>query len=289
MAVNGSPLQARVAESNSGGSPGAAARAVNARPDAATKPRTRWARFAQANKRYCSQTLQPRLYPVGHMAALEYWFRRRTAKLPPGGALLEFGCGQTFRLTNLLRAQFSEAAGTDIADVPAEKVPAGVTFRHCTPDAIPFAAEQFDVVVIRSVIEHLDDPAKTFSEIARVTKPGGYVLMNLPNKWDYVSVIAMLAGGLKSSLLKTVVQTRWDDFPVRYRCNTRRALERVLAGSGLTVQEFTPLPSQPSYLAFFVPLYVAGAAYQFAISVLGLDVLQPAFVVRLRKEEPAAQ
>src|SRR5688572_22272627 len=33
-------------------------------------PSSLWARFAQANKRYCSRTLQPRLYPVGHMAAL---------------------------------------------------------------------------------------------------------------------------------------------------------------------------------------------------------------------------
>ena len=46
----------------------------------------------------------------------------------------------------------------------------------------------FDCVVIRSVMEHVEHPERTFAELARVTKPGGYVLMNLPNKWDYVSV-----------------------------------------------------------------------------------------------------
>jgi 2-polyprenyl-3-methyl-5-hydroxy-6-metoxy-1,4-benzoquinol methylase len=243
-----------------------------------------WSRFIDANKRFCRRHLEPGLYAVTHMTALDVWYSRRT---PAGGTLLEFGCGRTMRLTHLVGARFSERFATDIESVRPSEVPAGVEFRQCRTDALPFADRQFDVVVIRSVLEHLDEPLVTFRELARVIKPGGCVLVNVPNKWDYVSVLAMLSGQFKSSILKHVVRTQWEDFPVCYRCNTRRTLTRVATDAGFDLEEFRPMPSQPGYLSFFVPLYIAGAIYQFAIGLFGLNLLQPAFVVFLRKQEKA--
>jgi hypothetical protein len=53
--------------------------------------------------------------------------------------------------------------------------------------------------------------------------------------------------------------------------------------AGFEVIEFTPLPAPPYYLSFFVPLYILGAIFQFMISICGLDLLQPSFLVQLRK------
>jgi SAM-dependent methyltransferase len=241
-----------------------------------------WTRFVAANKRFCRAHLQPRLYPVSHMAALEQWYSARSPEVP-GGAMLEFGCGHTFRLSRLLAGRYGRTFGSDLDPVDAADVPDGVVFRQCAIDSIPFDDEQFDVVLIRSVLEHVDDPERTFAELARVTKPGGRVLIYLPNKWDYVSVVARVSGPLKKWLLRTVVRPRWDDYPVRYRCNTRRAIRRLAAQSGFTVDHFMPLPSQPSYLAFFVPFYVVGAIYQFVISITGADALQPSYTVIMRR------
>jgi hypothetical protein len=83
--------------------------------------------------------------------------------------------------------------------------------------------------------------------------------------------------------LKRVVRTQWEDFPVRYRCNTRRSLSRFAHRGGFVVEQFLPLPSEPSYLSFFVPLYVVGAIYQFIVSICCLDILQPSFIVLLRR------
>jgi SAM-dependent methyltransferase len=242
-----------------------------------------WSRFVAANKRFCKRQLQPRLYPVSHMTALDCWFRRRTTSVPAGSTILEFGSGRTFRLIRLLGHRFAARYATDLDELSPDEVPDGVVFKRCTAEVIPFADQQFDVVVIRSVIEHVEDPAQTFRELARVTRSGGCVLMNLPNKWDYVSVLARLTGRFKSSILKGVVRTRWEDCPVRYRCNTRRSLTALSVRSGFVVEEFLPLPSQPSYLSFFVPFYIVGAVYQFFVSILILDPLQPSFVVLLRK------
>ena len=109
--------------------------------------------------------------------------------------------------------------------------------------------------------------------------------MNLPNKWDYVSVVASLVGRFKSQLLKGVVRPGFEDFPVYYRANTHRALAKALLGSDLSILVFRPLPSEPAYLKFFVPFYVVGAIYQFVISLFALDVLQPGFLVMLQKRK----
>ena len=250
-----------------------------------------WTRFFDANQRFCRRRLKPRLYPVSHMTALNCWYERRVPNTGAGTSL-EFGCGRDLPLTHLLGSRFAARFATDIEAVPPELVPPEVTFKPCTAETIPFRDDSFDVVLVRSVIEHLEDPVHTFRELARVTKPGGFVFMNLPNKWDYVSVAARLSGSMKSWILNSVVRTNMDDFPVHYRCNTRREMTAVAAKTGFDVIEFTPLPSQPSYLGFFVPLYVLGVLYQVAIGLLGLDALQPSFVVTLRRAastEPICQ
>ena len=252
-----------------------------------------WDRFINWNKRICDLHFRPRLYPVSHMTALEALYERwisLEARRFGSDELLEFGCGTEFPCSLLLRRYFNRCSATDVVDVPRSLWPADVEFRQCGALTLPFDDGRFDVIAIRSVVEHLEQPRETFRELSRVLKPGGKIFVNIPNKWDYVSVAARIAGHWKSSALHHVLKITWDDFPVFYRCNTAADLRRTLAGSGLSVEVFRPLPSEPAYLRFFVPLFLAGAVYQFVISLLSLDVLQPAFVVILRKTgEPSRE
>lgn len=53
--------------------------------------------------------------------------------------------------------------------------------------ALDFPDNSFDISVSFSVIEHIPDPAarqKAFKEIARVTKPGGHVIITVPNRYS---------------------------------------------------------------------------------------------------------
>jgi SAM-dependent methyltransferase len=255
-------------------------------PSRVETPREGWwgQAFFEANRRFCVGYLQPRLYTVSHVSAVYWWFTKRFLGRRFDD-VLEFGCGRKFLLFRLLQGHATRFWATDIEDVPQESWPTGVTFRRCTPESLPFANNQFDAVVIRSVVEHLPDPDASFRELGRILKPGGRIFMNLPNKWDYVSVAAVAAGRLKSTVLKNIVHTQFDDFPVHYRCNTVRTLRRVAGQAGFEVEHLRPLPSEPAYLTFFAPLYVLGAFYQFGVSLLCLDLLQPAFLVILRKPD----
>jgi SAM-dependent methyltransferase len=242
-----------------------------------------WRSFSEANHRVCTRFFQPRLFTVSHFSAVDWWMNNRVSGFRGTGALLEFGSSSAFPMAKLLRRHVATCSATDIDDVPASMWPAGVDFRRCTTTTLPFADGAFDLIVIRSVLEHIEDPEAVFAEMARVVKPGGLILMNLPNKWDYVSVFARLLGPLKSNVLKAVVPAAWDDYPVFYRCNTRKALNRALRDLPLSVESFRPLPSEPACLKFFVPFFLLGCVYQFLIGIIGLDALQPAFLVSLRR------
>ncbi|MBS1727234.1 MAG: class I SAM-dependent methyltransferase [Armatimonadetes bacterium] len=46
--------------------------------------------------------------------------------------------------------------------------------------ALPLQSNSFDVVVTLDTIEHVPDDQKAIAEIARVLKPGGHILINVP-------------------------------------------------------------------------------------------------------------
>ncbi|UCF80974.1 MAG: class I SAM-dependent methyltransferase [Acidobacteriota bacterium] len=53
--------------------------------------------------------------------------------------------------------------------------------------ALPFQNESFDVVVAFSTLEHIPDPGKrrkSFEEIARVLRHGGYAVITTSNAWN---------------------------------------------------------------------------------------------------------
>jgi SAM-dependent methyltransferase len=56
----------------------------------------------------------------------------------------------------------------------------------CTLDAqrIPFADHQFDCVFMVAAFHHLPNMSEALAEIARVTKPGGFIAFGIePNRW----------------------------------------------------------------------------------------------------------
>ena len=60
----------------------------------------------------------------------------------------------------------------------------------------PYEDGRFDIVIFTEVLEHLSrDPLQTMSEINRITKPGGYLLLSTPNCASVRSVIRILRGG----------------------------------------------------------------------------------------------
>lgn len=128
---------------------------------------------------------------------------------------------------------------------------------------IPYAASEFDLVFSDNVMEHIDNPAEVFAEVARVLKPGGIFLFKTPNRAHYMPMIARLTPHwFHQWVNKKRGRAEVDTFPTRYRVNNPEAVYRWASEAGLEVSEISLVESRPEYLRMAWPLYLVGVAYE---------------------------
>lgn len=99
--------------------------------------------------------------------------------------VLDVGCGTGRHL--MLFHPSNKRYGIDLsAPMMAEakaKVPDGI-FTVASADALPFENESFDVVISSRVLQHIRDQQKVISEMARVCKRGGQIILLSYNSWS---------------------------------------------------------------------------------------------------------
>ncbi len=62
----------------------------------------------------------------------------------------------------------------------------GITLIQGTAELLPFADNYFDIVHSHHVFEHVADPMVSAKEAFRVLKPGGVILIEVPNQFDNI-------------------------------------------------------------------------------------------------------
>ncbi len=102
---------------------------------------------------------------------------------------------------------------------------------------------RFDLITLRMVAEHLADPDAAVRSLARLTKPGGLVVIFTVDRW---SVITALSAITPVSLHHRIKSWLWrteerDTFEVAYRMNTRKDLRKLFESSGFAEREFAYL------------------------------------------------
>jgi 2-polyprenyl-3-methyl-5-hydroxy-6-metoxy-1,4-benzoquinol methylase len=109
-----------------------------------------------------------------------------------GKKLLDAGCG-----TGWLSKRACERGATVTSLDVGAKLLAQVA-KKCDSERVvgdilrlPFADGTFDVVVSSEVIEHTVEPRRAVSELARVLRPGGVLVITVPNRvWHFAIDIA---------------------------------------------------------------------------------------------------
>jgi 2-polyprenyl-3-methyl-5-hydroxy-6-metoxy-1,4-benzoquinol methylase len=121
-----------------------------------------------------------------------------------GLRVLEIGCGRgAFALylagrgARVVAADFSPAAveiASGLLDGRASAIVADV-------QQLPFEDGHFDLVISLETLEHVPDPARGLSELVRVTRPGGRLIVTTPNYLNAVGawrILRRLTPGVSS-------------------------------------------------------------------------------------------
>jgi SAM-dependent methyltransferase len=133
---------------------------------------------------------------LADLEATHWWYRglhaavfdlieRHRALLPPHPILLDAGCGTGFVARRL--AALGKVVAVDVSEHAAEywktpPRPPKPRFVRASVTALPFRDRAFDLVVSLDVLYHraVGDDLAAARELARVLRPGGLLLLNLP-------------------------------------------------------------------------------------------------------------
>jgi ubiquinone/menaquinone biosynthesis C-methylase UbiE len=178
---------------------------------------------------------------------------RLLADEPRRDALLEIGSGQGQMLAALAE-RYARLAGIDLSDnavaiaraVFAERYPqlAGKieVVAGSADERLPWTDDSFDAVIACAVLEHTVDLFAALDEIARVVRPGGVVVLTVPN----LAYIKHTVGLLFGYLPRTGTPTRdmaywrqhgWDGGHLHYF--TRASLAALLRETGFEPEAWT--------------------------------------------------
>lgn len=95
------------------------------------------------------------------------------------GRLLDVGCG-TKPYQRLFRVD--DYVGLDIDSNASRQ--RGIADHFYDGEVFPFVDASFDCILCNQVLEHVFNPDEFLSEIMRVLKPGGKLLLTVPFVWD---------------------------------------------------------------------------------------------------------
>jgi SAM-dependent methyltransferase len=136
-----------------------------------------------------------------------------------GCRVLDVGAGRGSFVTEARRRGF-DACGLDI-DTGAPKIwrQSGVPGVVGDGALTPFVAGSFDVVRMKEVIEHVQNPLALIVEARRLLRPGGLFIAHVPSQYSQFYPIANF----------------WDDY-THVRPFSRFALTRLIADGGLQLE-----------------------------------------------------
>jgi ubiquinone/menaquinone biosynthesis C-methylase UbiE len=212
----------------------------------------------------------------------------RYADKRPGRRVVDLGAGRTSHFVALQGAGSSaEIVGVDVdRDELALNEEVDTKVVVAPGDPLPFADASVDLVVSRSVLEHVEGVAGTLAEAHRVLRPGGRTIHVFASRRAPFSVLnRVLPDRASGWLLRNLVPGSEGrlGFPARYEHCTASLMEDVLRRQGFEVERTEVSYYQSDYFGFLVPLYLLSVGYELVVRALGRRDLAAVVMVVGRK------
>jgi SAM-dependent methyltransferase len=154
-------------------------------------------------------------------------------------------------------------------------------------EGLPFEPGEVDLLVTRSVLEHLPDVARFIENSALAIKPGGHCIHLFPSKFAPFALINQALPNRAAARIVHFLRPGSENvlgFPTFYDRTYRSAIESLLERAGFSIVEETTTYAQSSYFAFLLPLFLLSAAYELVVSSLRLRNLGAYTLIVARKD-----
>jgi len=178
------------------------------------------------------------------------------------GRVLDIGCATGIFLEGM-RSRGWKADGVELSEFAAnyarERFHLSVTTG--TLEEAGYPDNQFDLATMWDVLEHVPDPASTLAEIHRILKPGGWLVLSLPNPlaWERFWFKQFWAG--------------WD-VPRHFQLFTPDVLERYLNNAGLKLVEVHSFTGRHGVLVLSVQMWLTSKNYSDRTKRLIMTILK---------------
>ena len=158
---------------------------------------------------------------------------------------MDFGCGNGAQ-TLLFAGDFAQVTGVDVQEeflidfrreISVRGLEGEVAAVATAGGAIPLPDGKADVVTSFTVLEHVPDEQAALAEIRRILRPGGKLIVSVPNRWWIFETHGADLPLLPWNRVPLVswwpkkIHDRW----ARARIYRRREIERLLVQSGFSI------------------------------------------------------
>ena len=178
--------------------------------------------------------------------------------------------------------------GLDLDAAELAQAPAGCYDRTVHTDITRYRGQgDADVVVCRTVLEHVVDVHGAIGALASIMRPDGRILLFVPSRNAlFARLNLLLPESVKRRILFSMFPEKQDlqGFRAHYHRCTPRDLRVIAAAHGLEV-ELLKLYYRSSYFSFFAPLYVVWRIYQVLFRLVAGEQAAETFAMVLRRAQ----
>ena len=239
--------------------------------------------FLQCNARWSNwiEARLPSTFVTQLKTAHEDLARDAIGKL---GVVLDVGAGFMSPFARKTHLAFVVGIDIDPEQIARNRdIDAGLV---ATAYQLPIRADAVDIVVTRTLIEHLSDTDAFMHEVARVLKPGGQAIHLFPGRFAPFAILnRILPESIKRRLLLLIFPASGGilGFPAFYHRCTEPRMRQLLGDAGFDVLESRCYYYQSLYYKALFPLYLFSLVYDLIVWALDIKVLASQILILAKR------
>lgn len=156
------------------------------------------------------------------------------------GSILDYGCGSGLRYGPMMKGRGNPYIGADVSQAALKQANSRglqTTLIGLDDGKTALESGSFDYAICMEVLEHVMNPTQSAKEIYRLLKPGGTLILSVPNAGVFYNRLEFLLTGFLNpgGNPETSRKKPWEDCHIRFY--NVRTMKKLLSTNGFEVKD----------------------------------------------------